>query len=97
MIKVNTVSLKILAMDVSNENNKIHQEFETLCKEVKTLSKSWQGKTANRCIENFDRLKKIEDSRNKVFINYCNILKHTIAEEYELIEDDNISLADYFK
>lgn len=97
MIKVSTDSLKSLAKDIGNENNKMHQNFETLSREVKMLSNSWQGSTASQGIVAFDKVKKLEEARNKIFINFYNTLDHTIADQYELTENDNISLADYFK
>lgn len=97
MLKVNTDSLKKVALEIQSENNKIHNSFENLGKSVKELSYSWQGSNADHSIAAFDKVKTLEENRNKILINFYKVLNQTVAEQYELVENDNISLADLFK
>lgn len=97
MIRVSTDTLKNVAQEINNENDKMHNSFESTNKIIKSLSVSWKGSTASKSIASFEKIEKIEKNRNKILKNFSRVLTSTVAEQYEIVEQNNTSLADSFK
>lgn len=97
-LKVNTDQIFATANNLKGINDRLRDDFETVESAIRRLNTYWDGSASNNAMEKFNSLKEAYcEARYIVIDNYVTFLQKIVSENYEIIEEANVSLADQFK
>lgn len=97
-LKIDTNAAVVIADEIKGLNKNLKSRFNELQKAMNQLDEEWSGNVATRAIEDFNKM----SSEYKVKINaelngLAHFLNSNVAKGYEMAEDANKRLANYFK
>ena len=97
-LKMDTAGVVAVANKIADINKAMFDSYEDVNSAFSVLAASWEGETARSCISKLrEGSEEIRQARFNVLDNYVDFLEKSVAEGYETVEKNNISLAEKFK
>lgn len=99
-IRVNTSVVRNTVNTLSKLNNDMDQSFNTVNQAMTKLNNTWDGSAASKAMTKFNRMKGEfmgSGGRKAVMNQYISFLTKAVADDYDVTETANTSLANLFK
>ena len=96
-MRISTDQVAQIATNLENLNKRLTEELTSSKATIDQLANIWTGEASQATISSFDEFAaKYFQNYEDIITQYVKFLR-TVAQEYEVVENQNISLADAFK